>query len=74
MKHVETEGWRLLRLELRAAIELEPRHFCANLLLGRILTLQNRAEQAVPYLRTAVDVDPHSTEARTFLAEALKKP
>jgi Flp pilus assembly protein TadD len=60
--------------ELRAAIDLEPRHFRANLLLGRILTLQNRAGQAVPYLRTAVDVDPHSTEALTFLAEALKKP
>ena len=61
-------------IELRAAIELEPRHFRGNLLLGRILTLQNRAEQAVPYLRTAVDVDPRSTEARAFLAEALKKP
>ena len=34
--------------ELRAAIELEPRHFRANLLLGRILTLQNRADAGGP--------------------------
>jgi cytochrome c-type biogenesis protein CcmH/NrfG len=54
-------------------VRAEPRHFRANLLLGRILTLQNHAEQAVPYLRTAVDVDPRSTEARAFLAEALTK-
>ena len=62
-------------IELRAAIELEPLVFRGNLLLGRMGTLQNRAEQAVPYLRTAVDVDPRSTEARAFLVrEALKKP
>src|SRR5207245_1627963 len=52
---------------------LEPRHFRANLLLGRVLTLQGHADQAIPYLRTAVDVDPRSTEARDFLAEALRK-
>ena len=59
--------------ELRAAVALEPRHFRANLLLGRILTLQNRANAAIPFLRTAVEVDPKSTEAKTFLEDALKK-
>ena len=58
--------------ELRAALDLEPRHFRANLLLGRILTLRGEALLAVPYLRTAVDVQPDSSEANHFLAEALK--
>ncbi len=58
--------------ELRAALALEPRHFRANLLLGRILTLRGEALLAVPYLRTAVTVQPDSSEAKQFLAEALK--
>jgi tetratricopeptide (TPR) repeat protein len=59
--------------ELRAALALDPRHFRANLLLGRILTLQNKADAAIPFLRTAVEVDPKSTEAKAFLEDALKK-
>jgi predicted Zn-dependent protease len=56
--------------ELRASLALEPRHFRANLLLGRILTLQNQGTAALPHLRTAVDVDPRSSEAFAFLADA----
>ncbi len=59
--------------ELRAALALEPRHFRANLLLGRILTLQNQGSAALPHLRTAVDVDPRSAEAFAFLADAYDK-
>jgi len=59
--------------ELRAALALEPRHFRANLLLGRIQTLQNQADAAIPLLRTAVEVDPKSTEAKAFLDEALRR-
>jgi tetratricopeptide (TPR) repeat protein len=58
--------------ELRAALDLEPRHFRANLLLGRLLTLRGDAALAVPYLRTAVDAQPDSSEAKQFLADALK--
>ena len=60
-------------VELRAALALEPRHFRANLLIGRILTLQNKAADAIPFLRTAVEVDPTSTEAKAFLEDAIKK-
>ena len=42
--------------ELRAALALDPRHFRANLLLGRILTLRGEAAAAIPYLKAAVDV------------------
>jgi choline-sulfatase len=59
--------------ELRAALDLEPRHFRANLLLGRILTLRGERTAALPYLRTAVDVQPDSAEAKQFLADALKR-
>jgi arylsulfatase A-like enzyme/Flp pilus assembly protein TadD len=59
--------------ELRAALDLEPRHFRANLLLGRILTLQRQASAAIPYLQTAVAVDPSAAEPHQFLADALEQ-
>jgi arylsulfatase A-like enzyme/Flp pilus assembly protein TadD len=59
--------------ELRAALALAPAHFRANLLLGRLLTLQNQIDAAIPYLEAAVAADPSSTEARAFLAEAMRK-
>ena len=59
--------------ELRAAIDLEPRHFRANLLLGRILALSGQAQAAVAHLRTAADVQPTSAEAHEFLADAYEK-
>src|SRR5438067_1266438 len=59
--------------ELRAALDLEPRHFRANLLLGRILTLQGDPQRALPYLQTAADVQPSNAEARQFLADAVSR-
>ena len=59
--------------ELRAALALDARHFRANLLLGRILTLRGDAASAVAYLKTAVELQPSSSEAKQFLAEALKR-
>jgi tetratricopeptide (TPR) repeat protein len=60
-------------VELKAALALEPRHFRANLLLGRLLTLRGDTVHAVPYLRTALEIQPASTDAKQFLADALKK-
>ena len=59
--------------ELHAALDLEPRHFRANLLLGRILTLQGDPQRALQYLQTAVDVQPSNAEARQFLADAVSR-
>jgi predicted Zn-dependent protease len=59
--------------ELRAALALEPRHFRANLLLGRILTLQGQAAAALPHLQTAAGVQPADAEAHRFLADAYEK-
>jgi Flp pilus assembly protein TadD len=59
--------------ERRTAIKLEPRHFRANMLLGRLLTLRGETALAVSYRRTAVDVQLTSEEAKRFLADALSK-
>jgi predicted Zn-dependent protease len=58
--------------ELRAALELEPRHYRANLLMGRILTLQGQAAAAVPYLQRAAEAQASSVEAQSFLADAYQ--
>jgi tetratricopeptide (TPR) repeat protein len=60
-------------LELQATLALEPRHFRANLLLGRILTLSGQPQPAISYLQTAVEVQPSSSEAHDFLADAYEK-
>jgi predicted Zn-dependent protease len=59
--------------ELRAALALDPKHFRANLLLGRILTLQGNAAPAIELLRTATSLQPASAEAYQFLADAYEK-
>ncbi len=54
---------------LRKVLQMNPEHFRANLLLGRIMTLQRRADEAVLYLQQAVKSEPES-EAHAFLADA----
>jgi arylsulfatase A-like enzyme/Tfp pilus assembly protein PilF len=58
--------------ELRAALDLEPRHYRANLLAGRILTLQGKGSAGLPHLERAAEVQPDSAEAHAFLAEAYE--
>jgi predicted Zn-dependent protease len=58
---------------LHTVLQLNPQHFRANLLLGRILTLQGEARQGLPNLKTAVTVEPESKEAHIFLADAYAK-
>ena len=59
--------------ELREALGLEPKHFRANLLLGRILTLRGQAVAALPHLQTAASVQPSDAETQRFLADAYDK-
>jgi arylsulfatase A-like enzyme/Flp pilus assembly protein TadD len=58
--------------ELRAALEVAPAHYRANLLLGRIFTLQREAASALPYLERAASSPSASAEAHAFLAEAYE--
>ena len=52
----------------RATLRLNPDHFGANLMLGRLMAMQNQAEAALPYLRKAVGLEPGSADAHRFLA------
>jgi arylsulfatase A-like enzyme/thioredoxin-like negative regulator of GroEL len=56
---------------LLAVVQLNPQHFRANLLLGRILTLQHRSGEALPYLKQAESSEPDNFEPHAFLADAL---
>jgi arylsulfatase A-like enzyme len=56
--------------ELDTTLKLSPDHYRANLLRGRILSLQKIPDQALPNLQKAVEVEPASVEAHLFLGDA----
>jgi choline-sulfatase len=56
--------------ELATALTLNPGHYRANLLRGRILSLQGHSLEALPNLQEATQVEPRSVEAHLFLADA----
>ena len=56
--------------ELDITLGAEPDHYRANLLRGRILSLKNNPDEALPNLEKAVKVQPASFEAHQFLADA----
>jgi tetratricopeptide (TPR) repeat protein len=58
---------------LDICLGLEPAHYRANLLRGRILSLQGKAAEALPNLKKAVKVQPNSREAHKFLADAYEQ-
>ena len=58
---------------LQQVIQLNPEHFRANLLLGRIFSLQHRPDDALPYLKQAVASAPDNFEAHAFLADAYEQ-
>jgi tetratricopeptide (TPR) repeat protein len=58
---------------LDIALQLDPDHYRANLLRGRILSLQGDSAGALPNLQKAASVEPKSVEAHQFLSEAYAK-
>jgi arylsulfatase A-like enzyme/Tfp pilus assembly protein PilF len=56
--------------ELDTTLNLSPDHYRANLLRGRILSLQGNPAAAILNLEKAVRVQPDSREAHSFLADA----
>jgi arylsulfatase A-like enzyme/Tfp pilus assembly protein PilF len=56
--------------ELETSLALNPNHYRANLLRGRILSLQGHAAEALDNLLKATQVEPQSVEAHAFLADA----
>ncbi|HKD02201.1 MAG TPA: sulfatase-like hydrolase/transferase [Terriglobales bacterium] len=58
------------RRELETTLKLEPDNYRANLVLGRMLTLDGKLAEALPRLKKAVKADPKSPDAHRFLADA----
>jgi arylsulfatase A-like enzyme/thioredoxin-like negative regulator of GroEL len=58
---------------LDICLGLDPNHYRANLLRGRILSLQHKPSEALPNLKTAAEVQPDSREAHLFLADAYEQ-
>jgi arylsulfatase A-like enzyme/Flp pilus assembly protein TadD len=56
--------------ELDTTLRLTPDHYRANLLRGRILSLEGNAAGAVANLEEAAQAQPDSREAHLFLADA----
>ena len=52
----------------QAALQINPNHYRANLLLGRLLGMQNNPTAALSYLLKAVKLQPASPDAHKFLA------
>jgi Tfp pilus assembly protein PilF len=59
--------------ELQTALELNPEHYRANLLRGRILSLEGQGAEALPNLKKAAQAEPRSVEAHLFLADAYEQ-
>ena len=55
---------------LDLCLGLDPNHYRANLLRGRILSLQKKPQEALANLEKAATVQPDSREAHLFLADA----
>ena len=58
------------RLYWTRTLELNPQHLMALLSLGELYLQENRATDALPYLKQAVDAEPTSWRAHAFVAEA----
>ena len=58
---------------LKMALELQPHHYRADLLLGRILSLQGDPSSGLANLQEAVTANPESREAHLFLADAYQQ-
>jgi arylsulfatase A-like enzyme/Tfp pilus assembly protein PilF len=59
--------------ELDTTLSLNADHYRANLLRGRILSLQGHSLEALTNLTTAARVQPDSREAHAFLADAYRQ-
>ena len=58
------------RKELDTTLNLEPDNFRANLVLGRMLTLQGKPAEGLANLKKAAKLQPNSPDAHAFLADA----
>jgi Tfp pilus assembly protein PilF len=56
--------------EFEAALRINPQHYKANLMFGRLLGMHGDAKGALPYLQEAVTLRPQLPDGHKFLANA----
>jgi choline-sulfatase len=59
--------------EFMNALHIDPDNFPANLLLGRLLLMQQRATNALPYLTKAAKLRPDSIDVHRFLSDVYRE-
>jgi len=58
--------------EFQTALQIDPDNFPANLLLGRLFIVQQRATDALPYLTRAARLRPDSIDVHRFLSDVYR--
>jgi tetratricopeptide (TPR) repeat protein len=58
--------------EFQSALHIDPDNFPANLLLGRLFIVQQRATDALPYLTRAAKLRPDSIDVHRFLSDMYR--
>jgi tetratricopeptide (TPR) repeat protein len=66
----DTETQRAIQ-HLQAELKLDPQHYLAKALLGRIYIILQKPDEAVPLLESALEARPNHAEARKALGQAL---
>jgi choline-sulfatase len=59
-------------IEFQSALHIDPDNFPANLLLGRLLIVQQRSPDALPYLARAAKLRPDSIDVHRFLSDVYR--
>jgi tetratricopeptide (TPR) repeat protein len=54
--------------EFKTTLKLNPDHFRANLLLGRLLGMKGESAEALPFLQKAAKLNPDSPDVHMYLA------
>ena len=57
-------------MEFQSAVRLDPNNFPANLLLGRMLVMEQKTADGLPYLKKAAKLHPDAIDPHRILADA----
>ncbi len=67
---IRTDRVEDAKKQLTKALELKPRYYDADLLMGFIFVVEKNAGAAFPFLQEAMELQPNSPEPHEYIAEA----
>ena len=67
---VKTDRVEDAKKQLTKALELKPKYYDADLLMGFIFVVEKNAGAAFPFLQEAMELQPNSPEPHEYIAEA----